>query len=142
MISNNLTCPKTFLKPPRLSIVKPVKERLMRGRRIQALTSAALYLACRQCGASAHLRRDCASQQRQQKIVGRSTYASYQRTINSIPPLKPSQYITKFSTNSLCKVKWKKLPTKILGSAKELKLTSGRGPTGIAAAASYIASVS
>ena len=30
---------------------------------------------------------------------------------------------------------------KILGSAKELKLTSGRGPTGIAAAASYVASV-
>ena len=30
---------------------------------------------------------------------------------------------------------------KILASAKELKLTSGRGPTGIAAAASYIASV-
>ena len=30
---------------------------------------------------------------------------------------------------------------KILATAKELKLTSGRGPTGIAAAASYIASV-
>jgi transcription initiation factor TFIIB len=30
---------------------------------------------------------------------------------------------------------------KILISAKEIKLTSGRGPTGIAAAASYVASV-
>ncbi|MCJ7714059.1 transcription initiation factor IIB, partial [Candidatus Bathyarchaeota archaeon] len=30
---------------------------------------------------------------------------------------------------------------KILASAKQLKLTSGRGPTGIAAAASYVASV-
>ena len=30
---------------------------------------------------------------------------------------------------------------KILAAAKELKLTSGRGPTGIAAAASYVASV-
>jgi transcription initiation factor TFIIB len=30
---------------------------------------------------------------------------------------------------------------KILTAAKALKLTSGRGPTGIAAAASYIASV-
>jgi transcription initiation factor TFIIB len=30
---------------------------------------------------------------------------------------------------------------KILTRARELKLTSGRGPTGIAAAASYIASV-
>ena len=35
----------------------------------------------------------------------------------------------------------KKLPTKFLAAAKELKLTSGRGPTGIAAAASYVASV-
>jgi len=30
---------------------------------------------------------------------------------------------------------------KILAAAKELKLTSGRGPAGMAAAASYIASV-
>jgi transcription initiation factor TFIIB len=30
---------------------------------------------------------------------------------------------------------------KIIAAAKEVKLTSGRGPTGVAAAASYVASV-
>jgi transcription initiation factor TFIIB len=37
--------------------------------------------------------------------------------------------------------KTEEIAHKILTTAKELKLTSGRGPTGMAAAASYIASV-
>ena len=48
-ISNNLN----FQKHPETASViyrKAVKERLIRGRSIQGVTSAALYLACRQCG--------------------------------------------------------------------------------------------
>ncbi|NLE05828.1 MAG: transcription initiation factor IIB, partial [Crenarchaeota archaeon] len=51
------------------------------------------------------------------------------------------QYITKFSNQLTMQGKVEEIAHKILTSAKELKLTSGRGPTGIAAAASYIASV-
>jgi len=58
-----------------------------------------------------------------------------------VAPVKPSQYIAKFSNQLTMQGKTEEIAYKILAAAKELKLTSGRGPTGMAAAACYIASV-
>ncbi|GAJ21954.1 unnamed protein product, partial [marine sediment metagenome] len=58
-----------------------------------------------------------------------------------IKPVKPSQYVTKFCNQLTMQGKVEEIAHKILFTAKELKLTSGRGPTGIAAAASYIAAI-
>jgi transcription initiation factor TFIIB len=75
------------------------------------------------------------------KEVGRSYRFLIKELSYTIPPLKPSQYITKFSNQLTMQGKVEEIAHKILAAAKELKLTSGRGPTGIAAAASYVASV-
>ena len=48
-ISNNLNLPKNILETASVIYRKAVKERLIRGRSIQGVTSAAIYLACRQC---------------------------------------------------------------------------------------------
>jgi transcription initiation factor TFIIB len=75
------------------------------------------------------------------KEVGRS-YRFLLKELNySIPPLRHSRYITKFSNQLTMEGKTEEIAHKILAVAKELKLTSGRGPTGIAAAASYLANV-
>ena len=140
-ISNNLNLPKNILETASVIYRKAVKERLIRGRSIQGVTSAALYLACRQCGLPRTLDEISQASTVNKKEVGRS-YRFLIRELNySIPPLRPSQYITKFSNQLTMQGKVEEIAHKILTAAKELKLTSGRGPTGIAAAASYVASV-
>ncbi|MCX8150877.1 MAG: transcription initiation factor IIB [Candidatus Bathyarchaeota archaeon] len=140
-ISNNLNLPKNILETASVIYRKAVKERLIRGRSIQGVTSAALYLACRQCGLPRTLDEISQASTVNKKEVGRSYRFLIKELNYSIPPLKPSQYITKFSNQLTMQGKVEEIAHKILTSAKNLKLTSGRGPTGIAAAASYIASV-
>ncbi|MEM1556231.1 MAG: hypothetical protein QXY57_02425, partial [Candidatus Bathyarchaeia archaeon] len=59
----------------------------------------------------------------------------------SLPPLKANNYISKFSNQLALQGKVEEIANRILWVASELRLTSGKGPMGIAAAASYIASV-
>jgi transcription initiation factor TFIIB len=140
-IANNLNLPKNILETASLIYRKAVKERLLRGRSIQGVTSAAIYLACRQCGLPRTLEEIAQASNVNKKEVGRSYRFLIKELNYFIPPLKPSQYITKFSNQLTMQGKVEEIAHKILAVAKELKLTSGRGPTGIAAAASYIASV-
>jgi transcription initiation factor TFIIB len=140
-IANNLNLPKNILETASLIYRKAVKERLIRGRSIQGVTSAAIYLACRQCGLPRTLEEIAQASNVNKKEVGRSYRFLIKELNYFIPPLKPSQYITKFSNQLTMQGKVEEIAHKILAAAKELKLTSGRGPTGIAAAASYIASV-
>jgi transcription initiation factor TFIIB len=140
-IANNLNLPKNILETASVIYRKAVKERLIRGRSIQGVTAAAIYLACRQCGLARTLEEIAQASSVNKKEVGRSYRFLIKELNYSIPPLRPSQYITKFSNQLTMQGKVEEIAHKILAAAKELKLTSGRGPTGIAAAASYIASV-
>ncbi|PIU60237.1 transcription initiation factor IIB [Candidatus Bathyarchaeota archaeon CG07_land_8_20_14_0_80_47_9] len=140
-IANNLNLPRNILETASVVYRKAVKERLIRGRSIQGVTAAAIYLACRQCGLARTLEEIAQASSMSKKEVGRSYRFLIKELNYSVPPLKPSQYITKFSNQLTMQGKVEEIAHKILAAAKELKLTSGRGPTGIAAAASYIASV-
>jgi len=140
-ISNKLNLPKNILETASVIYRKAVKERLIRGRSIQGVTAAAIYVACRQCGLARTLDEIAQASTVNKKEVGRSYRFLIKELNYFIPPLKPSQYITKFSNQLAMQGKVEEIAHKILAAAKEMKLTSGRGPTGIAAAASYIASV-
>ena len=140
-IANNLSLPKNILETASVIYRKAVKERLIRGRSIQGVTAAAIYLACRQCKLARTLEEIAQASSVNKKEVGRSYRFLIKELDYFIPPVKPSQYITKFSNQLTMQGKVEEIAHKILAAAKELKLTSGRGPTGIAAAASYIASV-
>jgi len=140
-IANNLNLPKNILETASVIYRKAVKERLIRGRSIQGVTAAAVYLACRQCKLARTLEEIAQASNVNKKEVGRSYRFLIKELDYFVPPVKPSQYITKFSNQLTMQGKVEEIAHKILATAKELKLTSGRGPTGIAAAASYIASV-
>ena len=140
-ISNTLNLPKNILETASVIYRKAVKEHLIRGRSIQGVTSAAIYVACRQCGLARTLEEIAQASSINKKEVGRSYRFLIKELNYFIPPLKPSQYITKFSNQLTMQGKVEEIAHKILSTARDLKLTSGRGPTGIAAAASYIASV-
>ena len=140
-IANNLSLPKNILETASVIYRKAVKEHLIRGRSIQGVTAAAIYVACRQCGLARTLEEIARASNINKKEVGRSYRFLVKELDYFIPPLKPSQYVTKFSNQLTMQGKVEEIAHKILAAAKDLKLTSGRGPTGIAAAASYIASV-
>jgi transcription initiation factor TFIIB len=140
-IANNLNLPKNILETASVIYRKAVKERLIRGRSIQGVTAAAVYLACRQCKLARTLEEIAQASNVNKKEVGRSYRFLIRELGYFVPPVRPSQYITKFSNQLTMQGKVEEIAHKILTTAKELKLTSGRGPTGIAAAASYIASV-
>jgi len=140
-IANTLSLPKNIVETASVIYRKAVKKRLIRGRSIQGVTAAAIYVACRQCGLARTLEEIAQASNIHKKEVGRSYRFLVKELDYFIPPLKPSQYIAKFSNQLTIQGKVEEIAHKILGAARELKLTSGRGPTGIAAAASYIASV-
>jgi len=140
-IANALNLPKNILETASVIYRRAVKERLIRGRSIQGVTAAAVYVACRQCGLARTLEEIAQASNINKKEVGRSYRFLIKELDYFIPPLKPSQYIAKFSNQLTMQGKVEEIAHKILKNARELKLTSGRGPTGIAAAASYIASV-
>lgn len=140
-IANALSLPKNILETASVIYRKAVKEHLIRGRSIQGVTAAAIYVACRQCGLARTLEEIAQASNINRKEIGRSYRFLIKELDYFIPPLKPSQYITKFSNQLTMQGKVEEIAHKILTTAKDLKLTSGRGPTGIAAAASYIASV-
>jgi transcription initiation factor TFIIB len=140
-IANNLNLPKNILETASVIYRKAVKEHLIRGRSIQGVTAAAIYVACRQCKLARTLEEIAQASNIAKKEVGRSYRFLVKELDYFIPPVKPSQYVTKFSSQLIMQGKVEEIAHKIIGTAQQLKLTSGRGPTGIAAAASYIASV-
>jgi len=140
-MANTLNLPKNILETASVIYRKAVKEHLIRGRSIQGVTAAALYMACRQCKLARTIDEIAEASTIDKKEVGRS-YRFLVKELNYfVPPLKPTHYISKFSNQLAMQGKNEEIAHKTLTVAKNLKLTSGRGPTGIAAAASYIASV-
>jgi transcription initiation factor TFIIB len=140
-IANNLSLPKNILETASVIYRKAVKEHLIRGRSIQGVTAAAIYLSCRQCKLARTLDEIAEASGIDKKEVGRSYRFLVRELGYFIPPVKPSQYVSKFSNQLTMQGKAEEIAHKILAMARDLRLTSGRGPTGIAAAASYIASV-
>ena len=57
-----------------------------------------------------------------------------------VPPVKPGQYVTRLCNELALHGRVEEVAHKILKAAEKLRLTSGRGPKGVASAASYIAS--
>jgi len=140
-IANNLNLPKNVLETASVIYRKAVKERLIRGRSIQGVTAAAIYVACRQCGVARTLEDISQASPVNKKEVARSYRFLLKQLDYFIKPVKPGQYITKFCNQLTMQGKVEEIAHQILFAATELKLTSGRGPTGIAAAVSYIAAI-
>jgi transcription initiation factor TFIIB len=140
-VANNLSLPKSIFETASVIYRKALKEHLIRGRSIQGISAASVYIACRQCGLSRTLYEISKASSLSKREVGKS----YRFLVNEleyfIPPVSANQYISKFSNQLTMQGKVEELANKILATASNLKLTSGRGPTGIAAATSYIASV-
>ncbi len=140
-LASTLNLPKNILETSSVIYRKAIKRRLVRGRSIQNVAAAAIYMSCRQCGVPRTLDEIADATNLNKKDIGRSYRFMVRELGTFVPPSISNQYAARFSNKLVVSGKAEAIAIKILQLAKDLKLTSGRGPTGIAAAATYIAAV-
>jgi len=136
-----LNLPRNVIETAAFVYRRALKKRLVRGRSIQGVTAASLYIACRQCNITRSLEEVATATQLSTKEVGRIYRYLLRRLNTKVPRSNPRDYVSKYvSQLSLCG-DTENTALDILDYAIELGLTNGRGPAGMAAAATYIASV-
>ncbi len=140
-VAYKLNLPKNVLETSSVIYRKVVKARLIRGRSIQGVAAAAIYMACRQCNIIRTLEEVAAAANISKKEGGRNYRFLLRKLKTKVPPVNPTSYISKFVNQLTLSGETENIAMKILTQATELRLTSGRGPAGIAAAATYIASM-
>ncbi len=118
-----------------------VEKNLVRGRSIKIVSCAVVYIACRKLGIPRTLDEFAKETDYDRKEIGR-TYRFLKWELKmKLKPTKPQKYIQKFCNELGLGGDVKRLAEKIINEAEEKELLSGKGPTGLAAAAIYIASI-
>ncbi|MHA1369558.1 MAG: transcription initiation factor IIB [Promethearchaeota archaeon] len=118
-----------------------VKNHLIRGRSIEGVAAASIYASCRLCKIPRTLQEIAEVARVDKKEIGRCyRYISNKLKLNA-GPTSPTEYISRFASGLKLSGKCQARARKILLVASKKGLTSGRGPTGVAAAALYLASV-
>jgi len=120
---------------------KAMKKRLIRGRSIEGITSALLYITCRQYGVPRTLEEVREISRVGQKEISRA-YRFLLRELNlKISPTSPVDFVPRFCSLLGLGSDIRAKAIEIINKATEAELTNGRGPIGIAAAAIYIAAI-
>jgi len=120
---------------------KAVFKNLVRGRSMDGVSTASLYAACRQCNVPRTLNEIADHSNVSKKEICR-TFRFISRELGlKMMPTSPSDYIARFCSQLDLSGNVQSKAGEILQDAAENELTSGRGPTGLAAASIYIASV-
>ena len=140
-MSSMLNLPRNIRETASMIYRKASRSKLTRGRTIEGITATVLYASCRQCNVPRTLEEISKVSQIKKKEVGRN-YRNISRKLElRLLPTMPQDYISRFCGQLNLSTDVQVKAIEILKKASSEELTSGRGPTGMAAAAMYIASV-
>ena len=140
-MASNLSIPKDVWETAAVIYRKAVKQNMIRGRSIEGVVAGSIYAACRITNVPRTLDEIATVTRVKKKEIGR-TYRIMSRYLKlNIMPSKPEDYINRFCSKLKLSMEARKKGSEILKSAEENDLISGKGPTGVAAAAIYIASL-
>ena len=140
-MASSMGLPQTVRETAAMIYRKAALKKLTRGRSIEGVTAAALYAACRQCNVPRTLDEISNIAKIRRKEIGK-TYRFITRKLElKLMPTSPQDYISRFCSELKLSGDVQAKTLEILKKAASEELTSGRGPTGMAAAALYIASV-
>ncbi len=118
-----------------------VQKGLVRGRSMESVVAGALYAACRRHDVPRTLDELSEASGIDKKEIGR-TYRFVTRELGiKILPSNPADYIARFASALKLNAETQSKSVEIIEQAQNVELTSGRGPTGIAAAALYVAAL-
>lgn len=114
---------------------------LIRGHSIERMSAASLYVACRKTRIPRTLKEIAKVSYTNKKELGKSyRYLSRELDIQ-LPPTDPSMYVARFGSELEMSGEVRTKAISIIKKAQENKLTVGKSPAGISAAALYIASI-
>ncbi len=140
-MSSQLGIPRNVREISAMIYRNAVKKQLIRGRSIEGVSSAALYAGCRKTQMPRTLEEIAEVSRVEKKEIGRS-YRFITRELDiHLPPTDPSNYVARFGSELDISGEARTKAIGLIKKAQEEKLTVGRGPTGIAAAAIYIAAI-
>lgn len=138
-LSSQLGIPRNVKEDAAMIYRKAIEKRLIRGRSIEAMIAAAVYAACRIRKVPRTLI-EIASQSRvNRKELGRCYRLLLRKLQLSIPIANPIDFIPRFGAELSLSGRTLKKAVEILNQAKKNRITAGKDPTGLAAAAIYIA---
>lgn len=140
-MSSQLGLPRNVREVAAMIYREAVQNHLIRGRSIEGVASAALYAGCRQTQMPRTLEEIAEVSRVDKKEIGRS-YRFITRELDiHLPPTDPANYVSRFGSELDVSGEVRTKAIELIRKAQDNKLTSGRGPTGIAAAALYIATI-
>ncbi|HLC65406.1 MAG TPA: transcription initiation factor IIB [Candidatus Nanoarchaeia archaeon] len=140
-VSSYLKLPKSVEEESARIYTLAVQRGLVRGRSMESVVAGALYAACRRHDVPRTLDELSEASGIEKKEIGR-TYRFVTRELGvTILPSNPADYIARFSSSLKLSAETQSKAVEILERSQKAELTSGRGPTGIAAAALYVASL-
>jgi len=140
-MASALSLPKNLRETASKIYRSAVKNHLIRGRSIEGVAAASIYASCRLCKIPRTLQEIAEVARVDKKEIGRCyRFISHRLSLNA-GPTSPVEYISRFASGLKLSGKCQSTARHILQVASRKGLTSGRGPTGVAAAALYLASV-
>ncbi len=138
-VASYLNIPESLVEAAALLYRKTVEKGLIRGRLIEAVVSAILYTVCRTYHVPRTLNEMAEASGLTKKEIGR-TYRFLVRELKlDVPLTNPIHYIPRFASELNLSGEVQEKGREIIKKAISQGLISGRGPTGVAAAAVYIA---
>ena len=140
-VSSFLKLPKMVEEEAAMIYTQAVQRGLVRGRSMESVVSGALYAACRRHEVPRTLDELSEASGIEKKEIGR-TYRFVTRELGiNILPSNPADYIARFASSLKLSAESQSKAVEILEKAQQAELTSGRGPTGIAAASLYVSAL-
>lgn len=140
-LSSGMGLPRSVRETAAMIYRKATFKNLVRGRSVDGIMAAALYAACRQCHVPRTLDEISTISSLPRKEIGRNyRFVSRELELKLLPTI-PKDYIARFCSELQLSTGVQTKTLEILELAANHELTSGRGPTGLAAASMYIASV-
>jgi len=140
-VSSFLKLPKSVEEESARIYRLAVQRGLVRGRSMESVVAGALYAACRRHEVPRTLDELSEASGIDKKEIGR-TYRFITRELQiKILPSNPTDYVARFSSSLRLNAETQSYAVEILEQAQKNELTSGRGPTGIAAAALYVSAL-
>lgn len=139
--SSKLGIPRNIREDAALIYRRAAKKNIVRGRSIEGMVAASIYTACRIWNVPRTLDEISEVSSVTKKKIGKY-YRFLARELNiKLRPTSPSDYVPRFATKLGLSGQAESKAIILIDKCKEKGLITGREPTGIAAAALYVASL-